>query len=146
MVNVRTEIEINCPIKEVADYAANPDNAPEWYDNIDSAEWRSPKPLTLGSMIAFRAKFLGRDLAYVYEIVEYLPGQKLTMKTAQGPFPMETTYTWTSINANKTNMSLQNKGEPKGFSKLVSPLMANMMKKANQKDLKKIKMILESNS
>ncbi|TYS58691.1 ATPase [Sutcliffiella horikoshii] len=143
MVNVITEIIINCPKMQVADYAANPDYAPIWYDNIDSSDWRTPKPLQLGSQIAFKAKFLGKELAYIYEIVEFVPGEKLTMKTAQGPFPMETTYTWVALNTNTTKMTLQNKGEPKGFSKLFSPVMATMMKKANEKDLKKIKDILE---
>ncbi|MGD6780010.1 SRPBCC family protein [Sutcliffiella horikoshii] len=143
MVNVITEIIINCPKIHVADYAANPDHAPVWYDNINSSDWKTPKPLQLGSQIAFRARFLGKDLAYIYEIVEFIPGEKLTMKTAQGPFPMETTYTWAAIDSNTTKMTLQNKGEPKGFSKLFSPVMATMMRKANEKDLKKIKEILE---
>ena len=145
LVNVLTEIIINKPLDIVADYVANPDNAPEWYVNIHSAEWRTPKPLVIGSQIAFKAKFLGRELAYVYEIVELIPGKKLMMKTAQGPFPMETIYTWEEMDANRTKMTLRNKGNPTGFSKLISPFMATMMRKANMKDLKKIKEVLESN-
>lgn len=143
MVDVFTEIIIYKPIKQVSDYATNPDHAPEWYANIDSAEWKTPKPLTLGSQIAFKAKFLGRELAYVYEIVEYEPGQKLVMSTANGPFPMKTIYTWQAINEHQTRMTLTNKGNPSGFNKLVAPFMASMMRKANRKDLKKIKNILE---
>jgi uncharacterized membrane protein len=145
MVNVVTEITINCPISQVSEYASNPDNAPEWYENIYFAEWKSPKPLSIGSQIAFKARFLGRELAYVYEIVEHIPGKKLVMKTAQGPFPMETIYTWQEIDANRTKMFLRNKGNPTGFSKLISPFMATMMRKANMKDLKNIKEALENN-
>jgi uncharacterized membrane protein len=145
MVDVVTKITINCPISQVSEYGANPDNAPEWYINIDSAEWRTPKPRILGSQIAFKAKFLGRELDYVYEIVEFVPGTKLVMKTAQGPFPMETIYSWQAINDNQTQMTLRNKGNPTGFSKIISPFMSSMMKKANMKDLKKIKEILENN-
>ena len=144
MVDVLTDIIINRPLDKVANYAANPDNAPEWYVNIKSAVWKSPKPLTVGSQIAFKAQFLGRELAYTYEIVEYIPGQKLVMRTAEGPFPMETTYTWTAIDESHTRMTLNNKGQPSGFSKLFAPLMATMMRKANTKDLKRIKEILES--
>ncbi|WP_175639451.1 SRPBCC family protein [Metabacillus schmidteae] len=144
MVDVRTDIEINQPISIVSDYATNPDHAPEWYVNIHSAEWKTPKPLTIGSQIAFKANFLGRDLAYVYEIEEYEPGKKLVMKTTNGPFPMETIYTWEEIDSGRTRMTLRNKGIPSGFSKLFTPVMATMMKKANKKDLEKIKLILET--
>ncbi|MBU8880881.1 SRPBCC family protein [Bacillus sp. FJAT-29790] len=143
MVDVITEIKIQCPLDKVSEYAANPDNAPKWYVNIHSAEWQTQKPMTIGSRIAFKAHFLGRQLAYVYEIAEFIQGQKLVMRTADGPFPMETTYTWEAIDDNITRMTLRNKGNPTGFSKLFAPFMSTMMMQANKKDLKKIKEILE---
>jgi uncharacterized membrane protein len=144
-VDVQTETLISCPIEKVAAYAADPDNAPEWYVNIKSAEWKTEKPLRIGSQIAFKAKFMGKELAYVYEIAEHIPNAKMIMRTADGPFPMETTYTWEEVDG-QTKMTLRNAGQPSGFSKIFAPLMARMMRKANRKDLKKIKEILESNS
>ncbi|MED2974605.1 SRPBCC family protein [Fictibacillus sp. B-59209] len=143
MVDVFTEININRPVSQVSEYAADPDHAPEWYVNIHSAEWITPKPLKVGSQIAFKANFLGRELAYVYEIIEFIPGSKLVMKTANGPFPMETIYTWHAIDQDHTRMTLRNKGIPSGFSRMFSPFMSSMMKRANMKDLKKIKDMLE---
>ena len=143
MVDVNTEIIINKPVEVVSSYAMNPDNAPKWYVNIDSAEWRTAKPLTQGSQIAFKAQFMGRTLAYIYEIIELIPHEKLVMRTADGPFLMETTYTWSAIDENTTKMTLRNRGEPSGFSKLFAPFMAMMMRRANNKDLRSIKSILE---
>jgi len=143
MVDVFTEINIRCPIQEVSEFAAKPDNAPDWYVNIDSAEWQTQKPLTIGSRVAFKAQFLGRQLSYIYEIAEFIPGQKLVMKTADGPFPMETTYTWDAIDDTSTTMTLRNKGIPTGFSKILTPFISTMMKMANNKDLKNLKNILE---
>lgn len=144
MVDALTEITINKPIAIVSNYAANPDNAPEWYRNIISADWKTPKPLVVGSQVAFVAHFLGRRLVYTYVFIELIPGQKLVMRTAEGPFPMETTYTWIALNDNTTQMTLRNRGNPTGFSKLFAPFMTTMMRKANNKDLIKIKRIIES--
>lgn len=142
-VDVLTEIVIERPRDEVAAYAGDPDNAPHWYVNIQSVEWQTPPPLALGSRLAFVAHFLGRRLAYTYELVELLPGERLVMRTADGPFPMETTYTWQAEGPQRTRMTLRNRGTPAGFGKLVTPMMAPALRRANQKDLARLKAILE---
>jgi hypothetical protein len=127
----------------VAEYAADPANAPVWYENIESAELKSAPPLTVGARIAFVARFLGRRLAYTYEVKEYAPGERLVMSTADGPFPMETTYTWTEVSG-ATRMTLRNRGEPSGFSRVAAPALAAAMRRANRKDLDRLKQILEA--
>ena len=143
-VDVLTEVVIARPCAEVAAYASDPEHAPAWYVNIKSVEWQSAPPLAIGSRVAFVAQFLGRRLAYTYEITELVPGQKLVMRTAEGPFPMETTYTWEAVSADSTRMTLRNRGEPSGFSKLAAPFMAMAMSKANRKDLDRLKVLLEA--
>ncbi len=142
-VDVLTQIVIDLPIDQVATFTTDPTNAPQWYANIKSVEWKTTPPLALGSKVAFVAQFLGRRLAYTYEIVELTPGSRLVMRTAEGPFPMETSYDWDAVDATHTRMTLRNRGEPTGFSKIVAPLMAAAMRKANQKDLLALKALLE---
>ncbi|MCC7534959.1 MAG: SRPBCC family protein [Deltaproteobacteria bacterium] len=142
-VDVLTEIIIERPCAEVAAFAGDPDRAPEWYVNIESVEWKTPPPVTVGSRLAFVAQFLGRRLAYTYEIVELVAGERLVMRTAEGPFPMETTYTWATTSESCTRMTLRNRGEPSGFGRLAAPFMAAAMRRANKKDLTRLKEILE---
>ncbi len=141
-VDVVTTIEIARPRAEVAAFAAAPDNATAWYRAIEPVEWETPRPLALGSRLAFVAGFLGRRLAYTYEVRELVPGERLVMSTAQGPFPMTTTYEWADT-VGGTRMTLRNAGEPSGFSKVGAPMMASAMRRANRKDLDQLKALLE---
>jgi uncharacterized protein YndB with AHSA1/START domain len=142
-VDVLTEMVIDRPPAQVAAYAGDPSNAPRWYVNIKSVEWKTPPPMRIGSQLAFVAQFLGRRLAYTYEVIDLVPGRRLVMKTAQGPFPMETTYTWEPVGEGQTRMILRNRGEPAGFSKIAAPFMAAAMRRANRKDLALLKTLLE---
>lgn len=143
MVDVKAGTIINRPRAEVASYAADPSTAPEWYSNIKQVRLETEPPLAVGSRMAFVAKFLGRTLEYTYEIVELAPGSSLTMRTAQGPFPMQTQYTWVDAGAGRTLMTLRNTGTPAGFSRLAALVMKPMMRRAMKKDLARIKSLLE---
>ena len=146
MVHVETEIEIARPRAEVAAYAANPDNAPDWYANIERVDWKSPPPPALGSQIAFVARFLGRRLAYTYEVKEIIAGERLVMSTTEGPFAMETAYTWHDAGSGRTRMILRNRGMPTGFWRVAAPLLPPAMRRANREDLRRLKAILETRS
>jgi hypothetical protein len=143
-VDVLTEIDIARPRAVVAEYASNLDNTTEWYTNIERVDWRSPKPLRVGSQVAFVARFLGRRLAYTYEVRDWVPGQRLVMSTTDGPFPMETTYEWHDNPSGGTTMALRNRGTPAGFANAAAPVMVGAMRRANRKDLVRIKAILEA--
>jgi hypothetical protein len=141
-VDVQVETTINREVAVVAAYAGDPTNAPEWYVNITSVVWETPPPLAVGSRMAFVAHFLGRRIDYIYEVVEHRPPERLVMRTADGPFPMETTYTW-EPSGDATRMTLRNRGNPSGFSKVTAPLMELAMRRATTKDLARLKALLE---
>jgi hypothetical protein len=143
-VDVVTEAIIERPCAEVASFAGDPGNAPRWYVNISSVSWETGPPVQVGSRMAFVAQFLGRRLSYTYEVTELEPGRKMVMRTAQGPFPMETTYTWEPAGPEATRMTLRNRGEPAGFGKVAAPVMSAAMRRANQKDLACLKRLLET--
>jgi hypothetical protein len=142
-VDVQTEIEILRPRAEVAAFATDPACTTRWYANISEVSWETEPPLRVGSRLAFVAHFLGRRLSYTYEVVEHVPGERFVMQTAQGPFPMRTTYSWTDTAAG-TRMLLRNDGEPSGFARVGAPVMAAAMRRANAKDLAALKALLEA--
>lgn len=141
---METFIEIDAVRERVAAFASDPDNAPLWYVNISSVTWETSPPATVGSRIAFVARFLGRRIAYTYEVRELVQAERFVMSTAEGPFPMQTTYTWADTAAGGTRMTLRNQGEPSGFSQLAAPVMAAAMRRANLKDLQALKSRLEN--
>ena len=144
-VDVLTRHVIRRPVDTVARFAADPDNAPQWYANIDAVAWRTPPPLAVGTRLDFVARFLRRRLAYTYEVVDHEPGRRLVMRTADGPFPMETTYTWeTTDDGSATLMTLRNRGRPAGFSRWVAPVMSLAVRRANRADLRRLAALLES--
>lgn len=138
-----TEIDITRPRDEVSAFAADPSNAMAWYKNIKAVEWDTPPPVVVGSRIRFRAQFLGRTLNYTYDVRELEPGRRFVMATAQGPFPMETTYAWEDVADGATKMTLRNRGEPSGFAAVTAPVMTRAMRKANMADLRRLKALLE---
>ena len=143
-VDVQVEVVIDRPAVEVASFAGDPSNAPAWYSNIASVSWQTLPPVSVGSRMDFVAHFLGRTLAYTYEVVELEPNSRLVMRTADGPFPMETMYTWTELDGGGTRMTLRNRGTPAGFAKLTAPMVERAMRRATTKDLDRLKHLLET--
>ena len=143
-VDVLTEVEIDRPRAEVAAYASDPEAATSWYENIEAVSWETPPPLAVGSRLAFVARFLGRELAYTYEVRELVAGERFVMRAAEGPFPMETTYAWSDTPSGGTRMTLRNRGAPEGVARLAAPLVARAVARANRKDLDRLRSVLES--
>jgi uncharacterized protein YndB with AHSA1/START domain len=142
-VDVTSEVLIERPPGVVFAYVCDPANATAWHANVASAEWRTDPRVHVGSQVAFVADFLGRRLEYVYELVEVEPGEKLVMRSVEGPFPLETVYTFEETREGHTRMTLRNHGEPSGVSKLMTPMIATALRSANEKDLGRLKAILE---
>lgn len=142
MIDVSVTEVISRPADAVVDYASDPSNAPEWYANISEVEWKTPRPVQVGTEVAFVAHFLGRELRYTYAVVEQT-AELLVMRTAEGPFPMETTYSYESMPDGTTRVTLRNRGTPSGFSRLVAPFMRIAMRRTTRKDLAALKRILE---
>lgn len=143
-VDIETQIVIERPRAEVAAYAADPGNAADWYEHIKDVAWKTDPPLAVGTKICFAAYFLGKRLEYVYEVAELRPGERIVMRTAGPPYPMETTYRWQDEPGGGTRMFLRNRGEPHGLPRFTLLFLHRAMRRANRKDLRRLKTLLEA--
>ena len=142
-VDVTMTADIRRPRGEVAAFACDPTNVPAWYANIRSVDVLTPGALGVGSRMRFVATFLGRTIDYTYEVSDLVPGERLTMTTASGPFPMTTTYAFEDLGTTTTRMTMRNHGSPSGFGAVAAPVMARAVRHAMTKDLRALTRLLE---
>ena len=143
-VDVLTETVIRRPVAEVAAYAGDPTNAPEWYANIDSVEWQTPPPVAVGSRIDFVARFLGRRLAYTYEVAELRARRAAGHAHGAGPVPHGDHL---HLGAARRRRHADDAAQPRrarGLLAVVAPFMAAAMRRANRKDLAALRSRLET--
>jgi uncharacterized membrane protein len=143
-VDIAEAVVIERPIATVSTFAADPANAARWRRNVDAATEETDPPTRLGSRFRFVATFFGRRLEYVYEIVEWEPSEQIAMRTADGPFPMQTVTSWRPVGDRVTHMVLRNQGAPTGLRRLVAPFVAITMRRAMRQDLDDLKRVLEA--
>ncbi|MBV7409274.1 SRPBCC family protein [Maritimibacter sp. DP1N21-5] len=141
-LSVSVERVIKADRPRLAAFAADMGNAPRWYRNIASVDWKTAPGTSPGARAAFVAQFMGRALAYTYEIREHIPGERLVMSTEDGPFPMETVYEWFDEGAGRTRMRLTNRGRPEGFKAVLMPVMSLAMRRAMTQDLAQLARVL----
>ncbi len=142
-IDVKAEVVINRAREDVASYAMNPDNDPIWIGGIKEARMLTEPPLAQGTQVDRVAKFLGKRIEYVLEVVEHDPKALLAMRSVKVPFPMEVTYEFEEA-AGGTLARIRIQGEARGFYKLGGPLMSRAVKRNITKDLKALKGLLES--
>jgi ligand-binding SRPBCC domain-containing protein len=142
-VDVEVHTTIARPRPEVAAYCVDPDKVTAWNSNITAVQWEKGEPVTLGSRFRFTSGFLGRTLQYTYDVVELVEAARFVMRSDQGPFPMETTYTWEDAPNGATWMSLRSRAEPTAFIGLAAPVLATAIRRSRANDLARLKSILE---
>src|SRR3954452_8602755 len=143
-IDVTAEVAIRRPLGEVATYMIDPAHDPTWIGGVRDVRVETPPPLAVGSRVARVARFLGRRVEYVNEVTELDPGRFLDMRSVRAPFPMRVTYSFESADGGgSTIVRNRVRGAPGGFFSLFGPLLAPMVKRSVQKDLERLRDVLE---
>jgi uncharacterized membrane protein len=142
-IDITAGVAIRAPLREVADYMIDPAHDPEWIGGVGEVRMETPPPLAVGSRVARVASFLRRRVEYVNEVVELDPDRVLDMRSVRAPFPMRVTYSFEARGADGTIVRNRVRGAPGGFFALFGPFLAPMVKRSVQKDLERLRDLLE---
>jgi hypothetical protein len=143
MTDVTVETTIARPREDVARFSSDPANDTAWIGALTEAKLLTEPPVGLGSRVERVASFLGRRIEYVNEIVELEPGRRLAMRSVKAPFPMTVVYEWEDAGAG-TRMRIRAGGDAGGFYRVAGPLLSRAVRRGIERDLRKLKELLES--
>jgi uncharacterized membrane protein len=141
-IDVTGEVRVRRPRDEVAAYMSDPANDPEWIGGLREARLVGEGPLAEGSRVARVASFMGRRVEYVNEVTTLDPGRILEMRSVKAPFPMHITYTFEDGDGGTVVRNRVRGGG--GLFSLGSPLFAPLVRRNVQKDLERLRDLLES--
>lgn len=139
--DVTVEVRIQAPRDEVAAYATDYTNDPEWIGAIREARLVTEPPFGVGAQVERTGSFLGRPLQYVNEVVELDPARRLVMKSVKAPFPMTVVYEFEDDRDREgaSVMRIRTTGDASGAYKLAGPLLNQAVKRGVAGDLKRLK-------
>ncbi len=143
MFTERAEILVARSPDEVFRFVADARNRPSWDDGVESEELISPEPIAVESRLRTRMRSMGRDLEYLWEIVEHDPPHRVRVESTSGPFP--TTLVWeVSDHPGGSRAAFSITGTPGGAMRLMQPLIARNTAKNLERTFPRLKEVLES--
>jgi uncharacterized membrane protein len=141
MIKVETTVQINKPVEEVFEFAANAENGPKWQEGLDSVT-----DITGGQEAGARytevRKFLGKDMKTVMETIEIVPNVKWVGKVIEGPVPYQVTVLYEAVSGG-TKMTTHVEAEPKGFFKVAQGAVQGQLEKSLEESGHNLKLLLE---
>jgi hypothetical protein len=141
-VDVAPDIFIDRPRARVAAFMFEPKNDALWTTGVIECRPLTEGPLRTGSRVERVSKFLGRNFAYLVEVVDHEDARFVAMRVTE-PFPMEIRYELED-EAGGTRARIRARGEATGFFRLAGPLLSRMVRRSIGNDLALLKECLES--
>jgi uncharacterized protein YndB with AHSA1/START domain len=134
-------VTIYRPPAEVFAYLARFENVPRWNDAIGETRKLSSGPVGVGSRYV-QTRTLPRRSTETFEVTEYEPDRKLSVRGKFGPFPGRLTYVLEPMGTG-TKLTNAVDLEPSGLLSVVAPLATSRVKTAVAANLGTLKQILE---
>ncbi|MEV0218307.1 SRPBCC family protein [Streptomyces sp. NPDC050704] len=137
-IDETAERVIPLPPDQVAGYATDWRNDPEWTQGIRTAELTREAAeggFGVGAEVTRTAFFLGKRINYVLRVAAYEPPRLLDMVSVAGPVPMHVTYTF-APHPRGTLARIRVRGDAGRYYRLAAPLMARKVRSSIGNDLR----------
>ena len=142
-----TRVEVAVTVARPADVAfawlSNFEKAPLWQSGVVEAHFTSSPPLHIGSTYTQRSKFLGRDILFNFEIIDYEPNRRIEFKAVSGTFPVHIVR-WVEPAPEGAVVHALIRGDATGLFKLAGPLLDRMTQRQIEGDYARLKQVLET--
>lgn len=142
MINIEKSIHINKPVAEVFAFMSEFANDAKWQSDLVRSEKTSGGPTAVGTTGLYVQKLMGKEVKNEVVVTEFDPPKRFGMKTTSGPVQFEAIASLEDMGGG-THVTMNAKGEPGGFFKVAEGLLQKELEKTFEKDLAKLKQILE---
>jgi uncharacterized protein YndB with AHSA1/START domain len=142
MVQIKGEIIISRPVDVVFDFVADERNEPRYNPRPLRAEKTSDGPIGLGTQFRAQTSSMGRAAEMVIEFTAYERPRRLASSTHLSAMDIDGTLTFDRVSGG-TRMEWSWEVRPRGFSKLISSLIALMGHRQEEAIWTNLKHLLE---
>lgn len=138
MIDVTATAEVPRPADELFAYVSDMSNNPRWQQGQVRCEWTTPPPIGVGSRYEQHARFLGRDIVSIFEVVEFAQGRRIRIRTLESPMPMDITREVEPIGDDRSRVVATIRGGPTGLLRLLDPLTERMVRRNVRGDYERL--------
>ena len=130
---------IGRPVDIVWAYVRDLSNDANWRTGVDESGWQSDHSLTVGAI----GYTLAGNQRAVWRVVSYVAGESVDWEFLSGPFTGRGGYRLVPVEGG-TQFTLVADIEPSNWLKFLGPIFTWVGRRQNQRDVEKLRDILES--
>lgn len=145
MATIKASVIVNRPVDEVFAYVTDVKTWPRWESGLLQAEQTSEGPINVGTTFRGTSQALGQRMEWTSEVTDYTPSKSWGQKIVSKGWSTEESLTFEPFEGS-TKFTLTSELEMGGFFKLVAPFVARKMQKQIERNLAKLKDILEAHT
>lgn len=129
MIKVEGSVVITRPIEQVWKFLTSVENASKWDTNIVEAKQTSDGPVGLGTTVEAVSESRGKRRILKVEVTEYEMNKRVAWTVVDPRLGTgKSIYTFESVGSG-TRLSKLSEVEPKGFFKLLTPIIRHRFNK-----------------